>query len=310
MASGLLIIDKGKGPTSHDIVEQVRKSLGIRQVGHAGTLDPFATGLLLVGFGKGTRLLEYLQGETKIYQIKMKLGLITDTFDITGTVMEENEIDADESTILEAVKSFVGTYAQVPPAYSARKYQGKKLYELARNGKIINLPPRDVKIHEISNVTVEIPYVEFTAKVSAGTYIRSLCMDIGYKLGCGATAIELRRTQVGKFKVEDGVRVDRLNEVERIEDLQAFVPLEGMLDYPKIWVADKDKIYNGIQPKVSDLQWYEKFEKDDMIQIFYHDKLVAIAIAERNSEFIDTLVRQGRNERIATLKKVIKTEGE
>lgn len=313
MPSGLLLIDKEKGPTSHDVVEQVRKILKIKQVGHAGTLDPFATGLLLVGFGKATRLLEYLQGEVKTYQVKMKLGLITDTFDITGNVMEENAVNIDESVILEVIKSFVGKYAQVPPAYSARKYQGKKLYELARDGKIINLPPRDVEIYEIDDVKIEMPYVEFVAKVSAGTYIRSLCMDIGYKIGCGATAVELRRTSVGKFKVEDAVKIDELKEakmIESIENLGAFVSLEAMLDFPKVWIIDEKKVYNGMQPKVSDLQRYERFDKDDTIQIFHQDRLIALAIAERSSQFIDTLIRQGRDERIATLKKVIKTEGE
>ncbi|HOK33966.1 MAG TPA: tRNA pseudouridine(55) synthase TruB [Fervidobacterium sp.] len=310
MLSGLLLIDKEKGPTSHDVVEQVRKILKIKQVGHAGTLDPFATGLLLVGFGKATRLLEYLQGEGKIYQVKMKLGLITDTFDITGNVMEEHPVDVGESVILEVVRSFIGKYAQVPPAYSARKYQGKRLYELAREGKIINLPPRDVEIYEICDVRIEVPYVEFTAKVSAGTYIRSLCMDIGYKIGCGATAVELRRISVGKFKVDDAVRIDELKEAKGIESSSAFVPIESMLNFPKVWIIDEKKVYNGMQPKVSDLQHYERFEKDDTIQIFYHDKLIALAMAERSSQFIDTLAKQGRDERIATLKKVIKTEGE
>lgn len=214
---------------------------------------------------------------------------------------------AGESVIV--VKSFVGKYAQVPPAYSARKYQGKKLYELARDGKIINLP-RNVEIYEISDVRIEVPYVEFTAKVSAGTYIRSLCMDIGYKIGCGATAVELRRISVGKFKVDDAVRIDELKEAKGIENLSAFVPLESALDFPKVRIIDEKKVYNGMQPKVSDLQHYEKFEKDEKIQVFYHDKLIALAMAERSSQFIDTLAKQGRDERIATLKKVIKTEGE
>ncbi|MFN3691525.1 MAG: tRNA pseudouridine(55) synthase TruB, partial [Fervidobacterium sp.] len=122
MMSGLLLIDKEKGPTSHDIVDRIRRILKIQQVGHAGTLDPFATGLLVVGVGKATRLLEYLQAKEKVYEVKMKLGVITDTFDITGNVMEENEIMVTEEEILKVINSFVGTYKQVPPAYSAKKY--------------------------------------------------------------------------------------------------------------------------------------------------------------------------------------------
>ncbi|MGB9615136.1 MAG: tRNA pseudouridine(55) synthase TruB, partial [Fervidobacterium sp.] len=114
--SGLILVDKEKGPTSHDMVDKVRRILKIQQVGHAGTLDPFASGLLLIGVGKATRLLEYLQGETKIYKVKMKLGIITDTFDITGNIMEENQIDISEKEIIDAINSFVGTYKQVPPA--------------------------------------------------------------------------------------------------------------------------------------------------------------------------------------------------
>lgn len=302
--SGLLLVDKDKGPTSHDIVNKVRNIFNVKQVGHAGTLDPFATGLLLVGIGKATRLLEYLQGETKVYKVKMQLGIITDTFDITGTVMEENNINNSEREIIEAINSFIGTYKQVPPAYSAKKYQGKKLYELAREGKIINLPPREVTIYEISDIKIELPYVEFTTKVSAGTYIRSLCMDIGYKLGCGATAVELRRTKVGKFDVGNAIRID-----ENIEKVKGHViPMEEILDLPKIVISDKTKVYNGIHPKVEDLISYDNFKKDDLVQIFADGKLISIAKAERNSSFIETLKKQSRNERILTLEKVFRLD--
>jgi tRNA pseudouridine55 synthase len=304
--SGLILVDKEKGPTSHDMVDKVRRILKIQQVGHAGTLDPFASGLLLIGVGKATRLLEYLQGETKIYKVKMKLGIITDTFDITGNIMEENQIDISEKEIIDAINSFVGTYKQVPPAYSAKKYQGRKLYEFAREGKIINLPPREVTIYEITNINIELPYVEFTTKVSAGTYIRSLCMDIGYKLGCGATAVELRRTRVGKFTIDDAIALDE--DPSRI--IECIKPMEEILDFPRIVVSDIMKIYNGIHPKVEDVIFYEEFMKSSLVQVIYENKLVAIAVAERNSSFIKTLKEHQRNERIATLKKVFKLEEE
>jgi len=319
--SGLLLIDKEKGPTSHNIVDRVRKIFKIKQVGHAGTLDPFATGLLVVGLGKATRLLEYLQHNDKIYSVKLRLGIITDTFDITGQLMEDHTQEVSNishDTVIEAVRSFIGTYAQVPPAYSAKKYQGRKLYELAREGKIINLPPREVTIYDIYNIKISLPEVEFTAKVSSGTYIRSLCMDIGYKLGCGATAVELRRLAVGKFKVDDAVEIPKMNikdatdekEIETlISTLQKnIIPMERILDFPRAFVKSTEKIFNGIQPKIEDLDKFENFRKNELIQVIADNKLVAVAISERDSDFIETLRRHGRNERIAKLIKVFKEE--
>ena len=316
--SGILLVDKEKGPTSHDIVERVRKLLRIKQVGHAGTLDPFATGLLVVGVGKATKLLEYLQHEDKVYKVKFKLGVITDTFDITGQIMEEHSDEVSklsEGEVLDAIKSFIGTYRQVPPAYSAKKYQGKKLYELAREGKIINLPPREVTIYDIWDVKINLPEVEFVTKASSGTYVRSLCMDIGYKLGCGATAIELRRLSVGRFVVDDAIMIPEIKnlDIQVFESLQelvikSLIPLEKVLDFPRIVVKSQEKIYNGVQPKVEDLIEYENFKKDQIIQVFHNGKLIAVARAERNSEFIETLKKHNRNERIATLIKVFKEE--
>lgn len=316
--SGILLVDKEKGPTSHDIVERVRKLLRIKQVGHAGTLDPFATGLLVVGVGKATKLLEYLQHEDKVYKVKFKLGVITDTFDITGQIMEEHSDEVSklsEGEVLDAIKSFIGTYRQVPPAYSAKKYQGKKLYELAREGKIINLPPREVTIYDIWDVKINLPEVEFVTKVSSGTYVRSLCMDIGYKLGCGATATELRRLSVGRFVVDDAIMIPEVKnlDIQVFESLReliikSLIPLEKVLDFPRIVVKSQEKIYNGVQPKVEDLIEYENFKKDQIIQVFHNEKLIAVARAERNSEFIETLKKHNRNERIATLIKVFKED--
>ncbi|ODN31218.1 tRNA pseudouridine(55) synthase TruB [Fervidobacterium thailandense] len=299
---GILLVDKPKGITSHDVVEELRKITGIQQIGHAGTLDPFATGLLVVGLGKATRLLEYLQGERKVYHVKMQLGLITDTFDITGTVMETHEVNVEPEAVKSVILSFVGKYKQVPPAYSAKKYQGRKLYELAREGKIISLPPREVEIYSVTDLKIELPFAEFVVEVSSGTYIRSLCMDIGYALGCGATAVELRRLRVGKFRVEDSIPLSELRETRNV--FPHLIRMEMVLDFPKVHVKDKQKISNGIQPKVEDLEKFDEFEKGDLVQIFHDNRLIAIAIAERSSSFIKTLIRQGRNERVLKLRKV------
>ena len=203
--NGILNVYKPKGLTSHDVVDEIRKKLNIRKVGHAGTLDPFAEGVLIIGLGHSTRLLEYFKDFKKRYYVKAILGLITETFDITGEVKEEKNCNKSAKEIIEAINSFKGKYLQVPPAYSAKKYKGERLYKLAREGKIISLPPREVEIYNIENIKVNPPYFSFEVEVSTGTYIRSLCMDIGYKLSCGATAVELVRTNIGDFNIKNSI---------------------------------------------------------------------------------------------------------
>ncbi len=304
--NGLLLIDKEEGITSHDVVDKVRKVLETQKVGHAGTLDPFATGLLVIGVGSATRLLEYIMGSEKVYETEMELGKITDTFDITGTVVEIRDISGIfEQEILNAIFSFKGEYMQVPPAYSAKKYKGERLYELARQGKIINLPPKKATIYDIWDIDVSLPFVRFKTKVSAGTYIRSLCMDIGYKLGCGAVTTKLRRLSSGKFSVKTSVKSSELSK----ESLN-LIPMEEILDFPKMYLKSEEKVYNGIQPTVFDVERYDTFKKDDLIQVFVEKKLVAIAVAERNSDFIETLNNHSINERIAKLVKVFKKTAE
>ncbi len=306
--NGILSAYKPKGPTSHDVVDEVRRKTGIKKVGHAGTLDPFARGVLLIGVGRrATRVLDFLKSEKKIYWVKMKLGLITETFDITGEVKEENPCHVSSEEILEAVRSFVGEYEQVPPAYSARKYKGKKLYELARQGKIIRLPPKKVKIFKIWDIKVVYPTVTFRAEVSPGTYIRSLCMDIGYKLGCGATAVELVREKVGDFYIENTI-----NPFEATPDdiAKHLIPIEkALMKYPSVILAQKGvaKILNGGQPFLEDIiETQGDFEKGDIIKLLDGEgKIVALAEAERSSKFLKTLERMGRNERIAKLMRVL-----
>ncbi|MCS7175135.1 tRNA pseudouridine(55) synthase TruB [Pseudothermotoga sp.] len=303
--SGILLVDKPKGPTSHDVVEVVRKKMNLRRVGHAGTLDPFATGLLVIGIGNATRILEYLMQHRKVYRVKMKLGLITDTFDITGRVEEERPCIATKEEIIQAVNSFVGTYVQIPPAYSAKKYKGERLYELARQGKIIRLPPRQVTIYKIEDIVVEDLTVSFIVETSPGTYVRSLCMDIGYKLGCGATALELRRLRVGPFQVEHAVDVYTASAEELSKRL---IPMSKVLDFPKVWIKNeaREKVLNGVKLQVDDLLNYEHFEKEDVVQVFSGEELVCLARAERRSNFIETLLRQQRNEIVLKPLKVFK----
>lgn len=305
--NGILNVYKPKGLTSHDVVDEIRKKLNIRKVGHAGTLDPFAEGVLIIGFGHSTRLLEYFKDFKKRYYVKAILGLITETFDITGEVKEEKNCNKSAKEIIEAINSFKGKYLQVPPAYSAKKYKGERLYKLAREGKIISLPPREVEIYNIENIKVNPPYFSFEVEVSTGTYIRSLCMDIGYKLSCGATAVELVRTNIGDFNIKNSINPF---EKSREEILSHLMNPVKVLNLPKV-VIYKDyveKIFNGIQPTLEFVkEIINDFKKGNDVMLVCDEKLIAIAKAERNSSFFETLRKESRlRERIFSLKKVFK----
>jgi len=305
--NGILNVYKPKGLTSHDVVDEIRKKLNIRKVGHAGTLDPFAEGVLIIGLGHSTRLLEYFKDFKKRYYVKAILGLITETFDITGEVKEEKNCNKSAKEIIEAINSFKGKYLQVPPAYSAKKYKGERLYKLAREGKIISLPPREVEIYNIENIKVNPPYFSFEVEVSTGTYIRSLCMDIGYKLSCGATAVELVRTNIGDFNIKNSINPF---EKSREEILSHLMNPVKVLNLPKV-VIYKDyveKIFNGIQPTLEFVkEIINDFKKGNDVMLVCDEKLIAIAKAERNSSFFETLRKESRlRERIFSLKKVFK----
>ena len=305
--NGILNVYKPKGLTSHDVVDEIRKKLNIRKVGHAGTLDPFAEGVLIIGFGHSTRLLEYFKDLKKRYYVKAILGLITETFDITGEVKEEKNCNKSAKEIIEAINSFKGKYLQVPPAYSAKKYKGERLYKLAREGKIISLPPREVEIYNIENIKVNPPYFSFEVEVSTGTYIRSLCMDIGYKLSCGATAVELVRTNIGDFNIKNSINPFEKSREEILSHLMSPVKV---LNLPKV-VIYKDyveKIFNGIQPTLEFVkEIINDFKKGNDVMLVCDEKLIAIAKAERNSSFFETLRKESRlRERIFSLKKVFK----
>ncbi len=305
MKSGILKIDKPSGPTSHDVVERVRRLTSIKRVGHAGTLDPFATGLLLIGIGKGTRLLEYLTDCKKTYDAVAKLGTITDTFDRDGELVEENQCTADEVEVESALKSFVGYYDQVPPMYSSKKYNGVRLYKLAREGKIVNMPPKRVKIYSLEVVEINLPYVHFIADVSKGTYIRALCRDLGMKLGCGAIAYELRRTRIGQFEVNDSIDA---YSVERVDD-KDIMSLEKITEsfFPTVVVNEQGvkNMLNGQPLKVEDLKEFDEFSKGEMLRVINSKgKLISLSIGERKSDFILTLRKLKKNEVILRPKKV------
>ena len=209
---GIIIIDKEPGFTSHDVVAKLRGICGQKKIGHTGTLDPAATGVLPVCLGSGTRLCDMLTDTDKEYVAELLLGVETDTQDTTGRVLATREVNVSREELRAAVFSFAGDYGQVPPMYSALKVNGKKLYELAREGKEVERKARQVKIHEIEILDCSLPVVKLRVACSKGTYIRTLCADIGARLGCGGTMQSLRRTAAGRFRLEDAVTLERVQE--------------------------------------------------------------------------------------------------
>jgi len=247
---GILNIYKEKGFTSHDVVAIVRRTLHQKKVGHTGTLDPDAEGVLPVCVGKGTKLADYIMAEQKAYRAVLALGVTTTTEDASGEVLETKEVEFDEEKITEAVLSFVGDYMQTPPMYSAIKIQGKKLYELAREGKEVHREPRKIQIHDIKIRKFMPPdRVEFDVACSKGTYIRTLCTDIGKKLGCGGHMASLLRTASGAFQLENAIKLEELKalaEENRVEEV--LIPIEKVLGtYNKVNVVEEatKMLYNG-----------------------------------------------------------------
>ena len=203
----MVLVAKPAGPTSHDVVDLVRRALGTRRVGHLGTLDPFAAGLLVVVVGRATRLAPYAAGWDKAYDGVIRLGTRTATDDPTGAIVEASDAwrDLDQGAVAAALKRFRGPGRQRPPAHSAVRVGGERAYRRARRGELVELPERDVEFHEVELVAFAPPDVQFRAVVSGGTYLRSLARDVGDALGCGAHLAALRRTRVGPFRLEDAV---------------------------------------------------------------------------------------------------------
>ncbi|MCH5255927.1 MAG: tRNA pseudouridine(55) synthase TruB [Lachnospiraceae bacterium] len=213
MYHGIINIYKEAGYTSHDVVAKLRGILGQKKIGHTGTLDPDATGVLPVCLGVGTKLCDMLTDEDKEYVAELYLGVTTDTQDMSGTVLSREDVSIDEERLKEIIYSFQGEYEQLPPMYSALKVNGKKLYELAREGKTVERRTRKVRIEEIEILELNLPLVKMRVVCSKGTYIRTLCDDIGRKAGCGGAMQSLERTRVGRFLIKDALTLDRVQEL-------------------------------------------------------------------------------------------------
>ncbi|MBR5896807.1 MAG: tRNA pseudouridine(55) synthase TruB, partial [Lachnospiraceae bacterium] len=208
---------------------------------HTGTLDPAAEGVLMVCLGNATKLCTFLEDKDKEYECGMLLGVTTDTEDTTGTVLEKKDVDCSEEEIVEAIKSFLGDIKQIPPMYSALKKDGKKLYELAREGKVIEREARDIKIFRIDIKEINIPYVTFTVHCSKGTYIRSLCRDIGEKLGCGGCMDHLKRTKVSFFEEKDSLKLSDIEALAKEGKIDKFIlkTEEVFKDLPSLYVLQE-----------------------------------------------------------------------
>ena len=282
--NGVLIIDKVAGPTSHDVVAKVRKILKIKKVGHTGTLDPAATGVLPLVLGKGTKLARYLTGQSKAYRATIELGKTTTTLDRDGDIVRERPVNTSVDELIAAVESFVGDIEQIPPMYSAKKIDGKRLYELARKGVEVEREPKKVKIYGIDVVNTDLPEFTLDVHCSAGTYIRVLAEDLGEKLGCGGYLKALRRTASGCFRLEEAITLAALADEPELGK-QHLVSLGDALDgfmaikVPKHMVR---AITAGQQLTVADLGSLDlpDFQSEDVVTLRSDaGELIAIAKA-------------------------------
>jgi len=276
---GILLIDKPKGITSRDVVNQSCKLLKTKKVGHTGTLDPIATGVLVLCVGKYTKLVDLITNYEKEYISTAKLGIETDTLDITGNVIREEKIVMNKSQILRVLNSFKGKYMQEVPNYSAVKINGKKLYEYARNNEEIELPKREVEIKniELLEYNEDNSEIKFKVLVSKGTYIRSLIRDIGIKLNVPITMSELRRTKQGKFNIEDCFKIDEIE-----NNNYKFLNIKDVLDYP-IHVIDDETLLKQIKNGALIKNKYN----NEFVMFSYNDEIIAIyKIYEKDSSLM------------------------
>jgi len=278
---GLLNISKPRGKTSFEVVGQLRKVLQVKKVGHTGTLDPIASGVLLLCVGRATRLLDYLVDLPKSYKAWMKLGVTTDTLDSTGKVMRVREVpEFDESDVEAVMDEFRGKIKQVPPMFSAVKRNGKKLYVLAREGVQADVPPRDVTIHDLEIKSLLRSTIQLRITCSKGTYIRSVCADIGEKLGCGAHVFRLQRTNIGSWDVSDAIPFSRTFLLGRNEITDMLEPIEGILpDYALGEVSPLAEHYamNGLSIDIDQIRLSRELSiGDPVILRTWRGKLIGI----------------------------------
>lgn len=239
--NGILLVDKPAGMTSHDVVDRIRKAAKMRRIGHTGTLDPAATGLLVLCLGHATRLSEFLMGLDKTYEGVMRFGVVTDSYDLDGKRVEERPVPPMTPEQIQCVfDEFTGEIMQLPPMLSAVKVGGERLYKLARKGETVKREPRKVTVLEFRLLDYQCPDAAFRLRCTRGTYARTLCYDVGERLGCGATLAGLRRTGVGKHSIENARPVDAF--VSPTDVAEALLPLNDALDLPAVHVRNAGRV--------------------------------------------------------------------
>ena len=270
--NGILVVNKDKDMTSRDVVNIISKKFNTKKVGHSGTLDPIATGVLVVAIGKYTKLIDILTSSYKEYVASFQLGILTDTLDITGNIIDEKSYGVDKELIESVLKSFLGKSIQEVPKYSAVKINGKKLYEYAREGIDIDLPKREIDIKEIELYSFKGDTITFRCVVSKGTYIRSLINDIGKKLNTYATMTELKRTKQGNFKIEDSYT---LKSIEK-EQFKLLTYKDIFKSYEKYELNDEEyfKVKNGQKMPIN-------FKNDEIIYT-YKDEYIALYVKDND----------------------------
>lgn len=276
---GILVVNKPEGITSFDVVRRVRRVFQTRKVGHGGTLDPLATGVLPVAVGHGTRLLEYLMDGEKIYRARLRLGLVTDTQDSQGAVLAEQSWSGiTVAQVRDVIHAALGEHDQLPPMYSALKHQGQPLYKLARQGVEIERQPRRITIYAIEILSCELPEVEFEVTCSKGTYVRTLIHDFGQQLGCGAIMTTLQRTAAMPFKLEQSIDYAQL-EPGVVPSKGWLTPLEAVAHLPQ-GRADETAVAllkNGVPPHLEQVSFDKVPGEDALVAISAHNILLALA---------------------------------
>lgn len=284
MINGFVVIDKPAGITSHDVVSRVRRILGTRKVGHTGTLDPFATGVLPVAVNDGTKAIPFLDEGVKCYEAVMQLGVATDTLDMTGAVIREADWLAVTQEKVEAVlKQFTGHLSQIPPMYSAIKQDGQPLYKLARQGRVVERTAREIDIHSLELLSFSPPFVSFRVVCSRGTYVRTLADDMGKLLGCGGALKELRRIASGPFEISASVSLEGLEEAAQRGDLDTLSvsPYAALSHLPDIPLNDSGLalVRHGRSPDWHDTEVTVPIACDDgaLVRLTQNGTLVAVA---------------------------------
>ncbi|NJD37206.1 MAG: tRNA pseudouridine(55) synthase TruB [Geobacter sp.] len=277
MVNGFLIIDKPVGLSSHDVVNRVRRILGTKKVGHTGTLDPFATGVLPVAVGEGTKAIQFLDEGQKEYLATIRLGVTTDTLDVTGTVLHECDATSiAQLSLLQSMSVLTGEISQLPPMYSAVKQGGQPLYKLARKGLEVERQPRRVLIHQFELLLFEPPVAEVRVLCSRGTYVRSLADDLGRLLGCGACLTTLRRSQSGPFRLDTACSLEQLADaVEQGRLAECLVTVEQALMHLQLCevsIQELQPLRNGVLPRLSLVG-----TQPGLIQLRHERQLLAVA---------------------------------